>query len=370
MRLVDLSVAASGASRARWALVYSTSDAASAALATSARTRADVVLGCTSSGGVFTPRGFERGAFALLGDEGDPTVEIAGRACNAAAARRSARDAAQQIVKRLGRKPDALLLHATPGFEERLIEGVDDAFEGAAPPMYGGSAADDDLSGQWRVLHGSTIEREGFVLAGFASSAPIHGSFVSGYVPGRQRGTVTRAAGRVVYEIDRRPAAEVYDEWRGGELGHEPGVVLAKTTLHPLGRVIDRVGNLPRHLLSHPHEVRSDGALTLFTEVATGDELVMMIGSRGSLMDRTEQAVSRALGSERGRALRGGVLVYCGGCVMAIGDAAREVGTLYSRAIGGAPFIGAATFGEIGCFTGPTPTNRHGNLMCDTLLFA
>ncbi|WP_236518579.1 FIST signal transduction protein [Sandaracinus amylolyticus] len=356
--------------RARWALVYATSDAASVAMVASARSRADIVLGCTSSGGVFTPRGFERGAFALIGEDGDPDLQIVGRACGAAPARRAARDAAQQLAKRLGRKPDALLLHATPGFEERIIEGIDDAFEGAAPPTYGGSAADDDLSGQWRAFHGATVEREGFVLGAFTSASPIHGSFVSGYVPGRQRGVVTRAAGRVVYEIDRRPAAEVYDEWRGGELGREPGVVLAKTTLHPLGRVIDRVGNLPRHLLSHPHEVRSDGSLSLFTEVATGDELVMMIGSRGSLMDRTEQAVSRALGSERGRALRGGVLVYCGGCVMAIGDAARDVGTLYSRAIGGAPFVGAATFGEIGCFTGPTPTNRHGNLMCDTLLFA
>lgn len=367
MRFLDLS--ASIPTRARWALVYATSDAASVALAASARSRADVVLGCTSSGGVFTPRGFERGAFALLGEEGDPSVEVVGRSCNAVSARRVARDAAQQLAKRVGRKPDALLLHATPGFEERLIEGVDDAFEGAAPPMYGGSAADDDLSGQWRVLHGATIEREGFVLASLTSEAPVYGSFVSGYVPGRQRGVVTRASGRVVHEIDGRRAAEVYDEWRGGALGRAARVVLADTTLHPLGRVIDRVGNLSRHLLSHPHEVRADGSLSFFTDIATGDELVMMIGSQGSLMDRTEQAVSRALGSARGRALRGGVLVYCGGCVMAIGDATRDVSALYGRAIGGAPFVGAATFGEIGCFTGPTPANRHGNLMCDTLLF-
>lgn len=369
MRFLDLSVPTPISSRARWAAVYATSDPGSVALAATAASHADVVFGCTSSRGVFTPRGFERGAFALVGEDGDPHVEMVGRSCNSATARRAAREAAQDLVTRLGRKPDTLLLHATPGFEERLLEGVDDAFEGAAPPMYGGSAADDDLRGHWRVLHGETVEREGFVLVAFTSDAPVYGSFVSGYVPGRRRGVVTRAVGRVVHEIDRRPAAEVYDEWRRGELGREARVVLNETTLHPLGRVIDRVGSVSRHLLSHPHEIRADGSLTFFTDIAVGDELFMMIGSRGSLMDRTEQAVSRALGARRPRDLRGGILVYCGGCVMAIGDATEEVARLYGRAIGDAPFVGAATFGEIGCFTGPTPTNRHGNLMCDTVLF-
>ena len=106
------------------------------------------------------------------------------------------------------------------------------------------------------------MEREGFVLAGFVSEKPVHGSFVAGYVPGKQRGTVTRAKGRVILEIDHEPAAVVYNRWRAG-----------------------------------------------------------------------------------------------------------AVSELYRKAIGGAPFVGAATFGEIGCFTGPSPVNRHGNLMCDTILF-
>jgi len=95
----------------------------------------------------------------------------------------------------------------------------------------------------------------------------------------------------------------------------------------------------------------------------------MMGGSEASLLERTEQVVARALGSARRASLRGGILVYCGGCVMAIGERTHAVGELYRKAIGGAPFLGAATFGEIGCFTGPSPVNRHGNLMCDTILF-
>lgn len=371
MRWLDLSVSLP-AVRGRWALVYSTVDTPIAphAAALASRVRGPI-FGCTSSAGVFTPRGFERGAFALIGEEGDAGAEVALRSCTAVQARRVAREAALAITASLGRRPDALLLHATPGFEERLVEGLDDAFDGHAPPTFGGSAADDDLSGKWSIFHGAQSAREGFVLAAFTADAPILGSFVAGYVPGRQRGVVTRASGRVVHEIDHKPAARVYDEWLSGALAGalDAGrVVLADTTLHPVGRAIDRVGNVPRYLLSHPHEVRRDGSLTFFTELAQGDEIVLMIGSAASLLERTDQVVARALGRSDVKP-RGGVLVYCGGCVMAIGDRAREVGTTYSRAIDGSPFIGAATFGEVGCFTGPTPVNRHGNLMCDTLLF-
>lgn len=372
MKFVDLQAGAGAAPAGRWALVYATVDAPLGALLASVATRVrGPVFGCTSSSGVFTPRGFERGAFALVAEADDPRAEIVMRACSASQARRAAREAAQTITSKLERRPDVLLLHATPGFEERLLEGLDEAFEGAPVPTFGGSAADDDLSGRWSIFSGAKREREGFVLAGFTSDRPVHGAFVSGYVPGRQRGTVTRAAGRVVWEIDRRPAAEVYDEWLGGALAGvraTGGVVLGATTLHPLGRAVDRVGSMSRYLLSHPHELRPDGALTLFTDVATGDELVLMIGSEASLLDRTEQVVARAL--PRGAPKpRGGILVYCGGCVMTIGERAREVGTTYHRALGEAPFVGAATFGEVGCFTGPSPTNRHGNLMCDTVLF-
>ena len=65
----------------------------------------------------------------------------------------------------------------------------------------------------------------------------------------------------------------------------------------------------------------------------------------------------------------GAILVYCGGCVGAIGAGTADVGATFARRIGAAPFLGAATFGEQGCFPGTRSVNRHGNLMCDALFF-
>ncbi|MFO0551160.1 MAG: FIST N-terminal domain-containing protein [Polyangiaceae bacterium] len=373
MFTLDLSEPVTASVSADWVLVYATVDQPLGPLLAQTRARwpRASVFGCTSFQGVFSQRGFHRGAFALGGGAADGLACAAvGRATNAAKAKSDARAAATEIQTRLGRTPHVLLLHATPGFEERVLEGISEAFGGAAPPLYGGSAADDDLSGKWSVFYNGVQEREGFVLAGFKSDNEVYGSFVAGYNPGVRRGKVTAAMGRRIRTIDGRPAAEVYDEWLGGALKSvlkAGGVVLAQTTLHPLGRLVDHIGAVPRYVLSHPHEVFPDGSMSLFTEFATGDEVVLMVGSSAALVDRTDQVATRA--SRGAKELRAGVLVYCAGCVGAIGGETAVVARRFYDRIGRAPFIGAATFGEQGCFQGTETLNRHGNLMCDAILF-
>lgn len=367
------STEAVGSREPAWLLIYATVDQPIDDIAATLTRRFPkaAVFGATSFQGVLTPDGFRRGAMVLAADRIDGVrAASATRTSSANRGRSDARSAAEEVERALGSKPQALLLHATPGFEERVLEGIDEAFEGRPPPVYGGSAADDDLSGKWRVIGNGRIENEGFVLVGFASDKPVHGSFVAGYTPGTKRGRVTASAGRRIRTIDGRPAARVYNEWLDGALDDVVGAggsVLSRTSLHPLGRVVDKVGAVPRYLLSHPHEIHADGSLSLFTDVAPGDELVLMFGSRGALVERTDQAAARA-GRDAG-ALRGGILIYCGGCVGAIGDDASTVARRFHERIGQAPYIGAATFGEQGCFTGAETMNRHGNLMCDAILF-
>ncbi len=359
-------------SGARWALVYSSVEApfSSALQKLAAAAPAAEIFGSTSFRGVLLPTGFRRGVFALVGEAGDPRAVQAVRASSAGRARADARAACAEIRERLGKRPDVLLLHATPGFEERILDGVSDAFDDEPPPLYGGSAADDDLSGKWRVLSGTQAIAEGFVLVGFASDNQVHGSFVAGYMPTERRGRVTAASGRRVATIDGRPAARVYNEWLEGTLSdviQSGGNVLARTTLHPLGRMIDKVGQVPRYLLSHPHQLHEDGTLSFFTDIAVGEELSLMLGSEAALLDRTDQVAARA-GRGAG-ALRGGILIYCAGCVGMIGHKTSLVAERFSQRIQQAPFIGASTYGEQGCFIGTSAKNRHGNLMCDAILF-
>lgn len=228
------------------------------------------------------------------------------------------------------------------------------------------------MSGSWRVFLDTEVIEEGFLLVGIASPQSVLGSFVSGYVPTKTVGRVTAGRGRVVQEIDHAPAAEVYNRWTNGAIREQlkGGVVLHETVLQPLGRLVDKVGSMPRYLLSHPHQVLPGGALLFFSEMNVGDELVLMFGTDSALVERTTQATTRAFASNKAvETIAGGVLIYCGGCVSVLGERSEAAARSFREQLRGAPFVGAATFGEEGCFTGRTAANRHGNLMCNAVLF-
>jgi len=375
MRVLDLSKPLPSDLSAEAVLIYTTVDATLDGVLSQFAARGIRVFGTTSFKGVFTPRGFARGAWGLVWEKSDG-VKIAHALVQTAAAdaQRDVENAARALEATLGAKPEAVLVHATPGFEERVIEGLAGAGWHKGVPVFGGSAADDDLSGSWRIFDNDASLGEGVLIAALVSERPVYGAFVSGYFGTKRAGRITRCEGRTVHTIEHRPAAEVLDEWMDGALKNarvDGGVVLAETTLCPIGRVIDRTHNVPRYLLSHPHLVHADTqSVSFFTEFAEGDEIEVMMGSRDSLLDRTGQVVRRALRRAERPTLMGGVLIYCGGCVGAIENDVDDVTQIYSKELNGAPFLGAATFGEIGTFSVDRElVVRHGNLMCDTLLF-
>jgi len=330
------------------------------------------IFGCTSYQGVFSREGFFRGAALLAGEPGDGLhVTAVARRANAGDARGKADAACREIVAALNGKPRVILMHATPGFEERIVEGIESAI-GHEVAIFGGSAADDSIAGDWQVFGGTTLIDQGFVLAAFSSLEDIYGGFLGGFLPTSRAGRVTKSEGRKVLEIDGRPAALVYNEWTGGIIDvevKEGGVVLLKTSLQPVGRVVDDTLGVTMRVLCHPHEV-TGSALSFFTEIPTGENITLMLGSQTQLMSRMEKVIQRAAAGQKGLlSLKGGLFVYCGGSLGLILDEASEIARQFKKGAGDIPFVGVATFGEQGCFVGKRKANRHGNLMCSAVLF-
>lgn len=360
-----------------WGLLYAVEDFQTEPLRAELTKRYPgiVLVGATSFRGVFAGRKLVRGAALLLGGQADGfKAASALRSVGPERARTEAANAAREVTAALGRAPELVILHATPGFEEAVISGVVEAL-GPGVEIYGGSAADDAVAGRWNVFNERGATGRGFALAGLCSTSPdvsLHGGFISGYLPTAKRGVVTRAKGRVIAQIDGEPAAAVYDRWTGGIIAgamKRGGSVLLQTNLHPLAREIQSRSAVPHRLLSHPHEVHPDGGLGLFTDIEAGDVVELMIGTAEPLVTRAAKVVPRALGRSSGR-ITGGFLVYCGGCLAAVIDRADDIASTFDAAIDHAPFVGVATFGEQGCFVGGREKiNRHGNLMCSSVLF-
>lgn len=327
------------------------------------------VAGCTSFSGLCLPTGFTRGVGVLAFEERD-NIQAAATliTCNSHTARSSAERAATHLEQQLGGPPDMLLMHATPRCEETLLEGIHARFP--ATPVFGGSAADDTVSGDWFVFHGGRASQNGAVFVGFRSPRRINGGFVSGYLPSEHRGVVTRAEGRIVHEIDGQPAALVYNQWTNGAISARlatGGRILTETNLLPLARNVTQSTVMPRRVLVHPESViAKTGSLALFSRFQVGEEALLMTSTASGLLPRMRRATERAI--EGNIRARGALLVYCGGCLATTPNEGSAIGEHFRAVAGDVPFIGISTFGEQGNFFSRGPS-YHGNLMCSAVVF-
>jgi len=167
-----------------------------------------------------------------------------------------------------------------------------------------------------------------------------------------------------------RPAAEVYGEWTGGRIlppASGSRSILSEATLSPLGRRQTEIAGIPIHLLAHPAASRADGGLDLFASVRPGEDICLMEGSETSLVQRAGRiawASREQLGSEPAA---GALMVYCGGCMLAIRDRMDEVAAGVADSLGGIPFLGVFSFGEQGEML--DGDSAHGNLMISCTTF-
>jgi hypothetical protein len=201
--------------------------------------------------------------------------------------------------------------------------------------------------------------------------ASVSTAFQSGYAPTGKSGIVTSGEGRRLRSIDGRPAAEVYDEWTGGgirEAALNGGSVLAASALSPIGLPVRQVGSMVQHKLLHPAFVQADGSMEIFANIAEGQMIELMEGSPESLARRAGRVLSDARAALiEPSSFCGGLLFYCGGCSMSLGDKMQMLVDELDPAAMGEPFLGALTFGEQGMISDAC---THGNLMVSALAFS
>lgn len=330
------------------------------------------ISGSTSCLGVGSQRGFSRApavtALALAGDD----VRF-GTALDAKSGpgRALGRRLAQRALDTAGLSPgDATfaVVHGAPGGDSDLLEGICEVL----PPetqIIGGGSADDDLSGKWGVFDERVAGSDHVCVSVCSWPAGVASAYESGYMPTEHSAVVTRGDGRTIFELDGRPAIEVYDEWMGGALGSiPPGEhLLAATTLSPLGIVRGEFVGIARYTLVHPERLLRGGAITTFADVPVGERVHMMTTSERALVSRTSRVAGRALRQGRLAAfdVAGALLIYCAGCSLAVQDRADAI----LEAFGGeipAPFVAAFTFGEVGSVL--PGRYDHANLMASVLL--
>ncbi len=341
-----------------------------------------MIFGLTSSWGVITRDGVHVGKKASLAMMGvsSPAIRFGVDGASIGGGddvTLKAADSIENAVLRAGKPegsiPDMVLMAASPGIEESVLKGVESVF-GKKVPVYGGSAADNSISGKWRVFNNNESYSNGFSLAVVFTDMNVGHAFHSGYLGSEKSGVATRVKGgesRTLLEIDGKPAAEVYNNWAYDKYENEVrngGNILGPSSFYPLARRIVTEGKT-HYIGIHPAEIaRSTKSLGLFANVKEGVRLYFTEGTENALIYRPRTISRRALlnGRIQKEKAKFGLFIYCGGTMMAVQKRVPEIVPIINKTLGQTPYIGAFTFGEQGNIK--NYGNFHGNLMSSMVI--
>jgi hypothetical protein len=306
------------------------------------------VLGNTSFTGVITPAGYISGDAGFVGilalaDE-DLVVGIAGSAKNGDA-RETGYKVALEALANAGKDvpPDYYYMAASPGEEEFYIKGITQAV--GRIPMFGGSAADNSIAGQWSLYTGSDYFGDGVITA-FFYGKPITNILTGAYRESGDVGIITKVIdNRILAEIDGVPALEKYAQWAGVSPDSiKGGDLLFFTITSPLG-VKDRLGDLTA--IRHPMNGNDDNTMNIGANLAEGTAILRMEGSVDELIAAAASTLE-ALKVKMGGKAAAYHLIHCGGRRAGIGERIGEVAAAVQKVAGDVPFLMEFTFGEYG----------------------
>lgn len=306
------------------------------------------IIGNTSFTGVITPKGFISSDDGFVGvmavSDPDLKVGVAGSQ-RGDCPTKDGKDLAIEAMKAAGSDaaPTYFYMAASPAEEEFYLKGISSVI--GRVPFFGGSAADNTITGEWKIYTKDKVFADGAAVA-FFYGKPITNLFTGAYRETDDFGVITKISGnRTLVEIDGVPATEKYMEWTGvSKEAVTGGNLLATSVTSPLG-VKDRLGDLIA--IRHPMNGNDDGSINVGNNLAEKTCVIRMEATVDELIDSTGKTL-RALKDKMNGEIAAFHLVHCGGRRAGIGDRINEVVDAIKKEAGDVPFIVEFTFGEYG----------------------
>lgn len=314
------------------------------------------IIGCTSNGGIITPDGYitSEESFAGMMSLDDENL-IVGLGCKEAGkdARAVGRKVAIEAVEnaKSTRAPAYFYMVASPKEEEAYLMGIQDVI--GRVPMFGGSAADDTVSGDWKIICNDKVIDDGVAVAFFYTDNEIATSFTGAYKETKNIGLITEVKNnRTLVSIDGVSALKKYAHWCDVSPSSLKGENLLKeSVMKPLG-IKDPLGNLTviRHpMFGNDNGTRTveDDTITLGNNIVQNTAIIQLEAKMNDLINATGETlkdVRKQLYTDPAAY----ILFHDGARRMAIGDRIDEVYKQLLRESRGVPFIVPFTFGEYG----------------------
>ena len=307
------------------------------------------LIGNTSFTGIITPEGFigsEDGFVGVMAlSDPDMIIGIASKERGASPVEDGKLIAAEAMkAANQNSSPNFFYMAASPAEEEFYLKGISSII--GRIPFFGGSAADNSISGNWKLYTDNSQFSDGVVIAFFYGDIKMTNLFTGTYRETDDFGVITKVDGnRTLVEIDGVPATKKYAKWRGIDMeAVTGGNLLATTITSPLG-VKDRLGDLIA--IRHPMNGNDDFSMAIGNNLSEKTCVIRMEATVDELISSTGETL-KALIEKMDKPPIAFHLVHCGGRRAGIDSRIDEVAKLIKEVAGDIPFIVEFTFGEYG----------------------
>ncbi len=240
-----------------------------------------------------------------------------------------------------------LFLDVISGRGEEVVEGAYDRF-GNTFPIFGAAAGDDLLFFETYQYHDGKVYSGSVVGLGIAGKYSIGFGNDHGFLPIGVKRLVTRAEGTTLYEIDGRPAVDIYKEYFGEEYipNLREELLSGIAVSYPLG--VTMPGKNER-VLRNPIFIDSKGAITFTANIPVGSEVRIMLSGKEEILASAERAAKQALKGIDNKKPAGAIVIDSIARKKLLGGAADEEIRVIQQTIGrDVPIAGFYGYAQVG----------------------
>ena len=314
------------------------------------------IIGCTSSGGLMIPEGYitSENGFVGIMSLNDPEM-IVGVGCHEAGKnpRAIGRKVAMEAVENAEtlRSPAYFYMVASPKDEEEYLMGIQDVI--GRVPMFGGSAADDNIKGNWKIICDDKEITDGVAVAFFYTDNEMENIFTGNYKETKNIGLITEVKNdRELVSIDGISSLKKYSHWINENPANLKGInLLKRSVLQPLG-IKDSLGNLT--VIRHPMigndfgtKTINDDTITLGNKVVEGTAIIQCEADEKTLIESSTSTI-KELRRYAFNPPAAYLLFHDAARKIQIEDKLDQIHKELLKETRGVPFIMPFTFGEYG----------------------
>lgn len=199
----------------------------------------------------------------------------------------------EKLLSGFGGSPRVLSAIFSDGLADEgsnLIKGLQERL-GTSSPLVGASASDNLRFSRTFVYcnHELLSDAAAGILLGGRLNFGL--GTKHGWKPLGKPRAVTKSRGNIIYSIDNRPAAKIYEEYLARNIPELKKELKRISVLYPIGVYL---AGEKEYLLRNILSIEDDGSLKLQGNVDEGSLIRLMIGTKESCLEAAGQAVNAA----------------------------------------------------------------------------